>query len=463
MNKRKEQIEAADRVVLRELRDIISSFDSTNDGETRPYHVATSLPFQQKHTTSTPNSKPDSSLSGEEMKVIWASKSSTPAYHKILSSRIKLPIWNFKDLLLKTVDDHQVVIVCGETGCGKSTQVPSFILENELSNGRHCKVYCTEPRRISAISLARRVGEELGEQKADIGTSKSLVGYAIRLESQITAQTRLVYATTGIVMRMLERSNDLGDITHLILDEVHERSIDSDFLLIVLRKLMDHRPTLKVILMSATVDAGKFSKYLAGAPVINVPGRTFPVEIKYLEDILEITGFEIDGTTDAKKHVEELRDEDDVLDGSYRTAAIDDFAKYDARTSQILARIDEYQINYSLIVKLLETVATNDAYTHYSKAILIFLPGIAEIRRLNDIISGQPLFAQGWSIYPLHSTIATEDQERGCLVPLRGSGKIVLATNIAETGITIPEISCVIDTGKHREIRFVASTFTKWG
>ena len=97
--------------------------------------------------------------------------------------------------------------------------VPAYILENELSNGRSCKVYCTEPRRISAISLARRVSEELGERKGDVGTLHSLVGYAIRLESRISPQTRLVYATTGIVMRMLEGSDELKDITHLILDE----------------------------------------------------------------------------------------------------------------------------------------------------------------------------------------------------------------------------------------------------
>ena len=117
----------------------------------------------------------------------------------------------------------KVVILCGETGCGKSTQLPAFVLEHELSNGRPCKVYCTEPRRISAISLAQRVSEELGENKNDVGTSRSLVGYAIRLESHIAASTRLVYATVGIVLRMLESSKGLDDVTHLVIDEVHER------------------------------------------------------------------------------------------------------------------------------------------------------------------------------------------------------------------------------------------------
>ena len=105
--------------------------------------------------------------------------------------------------------------------------MPAYILENDLSNGRPCKIYCTEPRRISAISLARRVSEELGEKRNDVGTARSLVGYAIRLESRMNSHTRLIYATTGIVMRMLEGSNELGEVTHLILDEGRHRARSS--------------------------------------------------------------------------------------------------------------------------------------------------------------------------------------------------------------------------------------------
>ena len=179
--------------------------------------------------------------------------------------------------------------------------MPSFILEHELSQGKPCKIYCTEPRRISAISLARRVSEELGEAKADLGTPRSLVGFSIRLEANTSRETRLVYATTGIVMRVLEGSNDLQEITHLVLDEVHERSIDSDFLLIVLKKLLLKRKDLKVVLMSATVDANRFSSYLGNAPVLNVPGRTFPVRVQYLEDAVELTGYSTDHQSQEKQ------------------------------------------------------------------------------------------------------------------------------------------------------------------
>lgn len=326
-------------------------------------------------------------------------------------------------------------------------------MENELANGRHCKVYCTEPRRISALSLARRVSQELGERKDDIGTARSLVGYSIRLEANISRETRLVYATIGIVMRMLEGSNDLHEVTHLVLDEVHERSIDSDFLLIVLRRLMKQRKDLKVVLMSATVDADRFSTYLGGAPVLNVPGRTFPVEVKYLEDAIELTGY-IPTANSNEKMIDLDEDGEAEPESQQQPREALNLVGYSQRTKNVLAQMDEYQIDYDLIMQLLVHISSSPDMAFYSKAILIFLPGIAEIRTLNDLILGDPRFSKDWLVYPLHSTIATEDQESAFLVPPEGLRKIVLATNIAETGITIPDVTCVIDTGKHREMRF---------
>ena len=450
---KKDEDEAADRQVLRKLRIMVAETAQADNGlngqsnsvtQTAPKNHPTAVDLHQRQET--PNLLPC-----DNIKALWASKSSTTTYQRMLTSRMNLPIWNFKNELLNTITHNQIVIICGETGCGKSTQVPAFILEHELLGGRHCKVYCTEPRRISAISLARRVSEELGERKGDVGTFRSLVGFAIRLESNFTLQTRLVYATTGIVMRMLEGSDDLGDITHLVLDEVHERSIDSDFLLIVIRKLLNKRPDLKVVLMSATVNAERFSDYLGGAPIMNVPGRTFPVETKYLEDAVEVTDFNTESGTYGGAEAMEF-DDDDTAKVSSQIA---DLRGYSPRTLATLAKLDEYRISYGLIVRLLDTIATSDYYFPYSKAILVFLPGMAEIRRLNDMLAGHRTFTKGWLIYALHSTIATDEQERAFLVPPSGVRKIVLATNIAETGITIPDVTCVIDTGKHKEMRSV--------
>lgn len=339
------------------------------------------------------------------------------------------------------------------THSGKSTQVPSFILEHELLKGKPCKIYCTEPRRISAISLARRVSEELGERRNDVGTSRSLIGYAIRLESNVSKENRLVFATTGIVMRMLEGSSDLRDITHIVLDEVHERTIDSDFLLIVLRKLMLKRPDLKVVLMSATVDAERFSKYLDGCQVLTVPGRTFPVQTKYLEDAVELTGYTLDNTYQAPENDEDVEFAEDKDNDAAKAENVKALRGYSAKTRNTIAQMDEYRIEYELIVQLLAKVATDERLQPFSKAILVFLPGIGEIRQLNDLLVGHPVFAKDWFVYPLHSSIASEDQEAAFLVPPPGTRKIVLATNIAETGITIPDVTCVVDTCKHREMR----------
>ncbi|KAL8672099.1 MAG: hypothetical protein Q9168_003431 [Polycauliona sp. 1 TL-2023] len=453
---------AIDREELREIRNLLDSSASGTEKDedleqiSRPAKSdAPPGPKQELHLANEhQQGTPKGTENTDEIKSIWTSKSATPSFRNMLRQRKNLPIWSFKEQILQTISGHQTVIVCGETGCGKSTQVPSFILEHELSLGRACKVYCTEPRRISAISLARRVSEELGERKSDVGTSRSLVGYAIRLESKLVRETRLVYATTGIVMRMLEASDDLHEITHLVLDEVHERTIESDFLLIVLRKLLVRRPTLKVILMSATVDAAKFSDYFGGAPVLTVPGRTFPVQTRYLEDAIEEINF---SNRDFLRGVPSIDDDDEGQNTSSekeKKAAQTGLGAYSPKTRSTLAQFDEYRINYDLIVGLLETIATKPKFLDFSKAVLVFLPGIAEIRRMHDMLSGHSSFSHGWYIHPLHSTIAMDEQERAFAIPPQGHRKIVLATNIAETGVTIPDVTCVIDAGKHKEMRF---------
>lgn len=466
---KQEQTNATDRDHLRELQKLVAKVYSKGVSPALPLDSTVIQNRSEKQINAQPIDlkAKTSNVAGEDIAKLWLLKTSTPAYHMMLPGRMKLPVWKFKNQLLQAIQTHQVVIVCGATGCGKSTQVPAYILEHEMSRGCHCKIYCTEPRRISAISLARRVSEEFGEQKKDIGTPRSFVGYAIRLESQITTQTRLVYATTGIVMRMLEHSNDLGDITHLVLDEVHERSIESDFLLIVLRKLMSRRAALKVILMSATVDARRFSSYLAGAPILDIPGRTFPVETKYLEDVIEATNFHSRDLLIDNFQGSGFIDDEDVLADEAKRTGTEASGDYSVSTRKTLAGLDEFRIGYSLFIRLLELLATSDVYAGYSKAILIFLPGIAEIRQLNNLILNHPCFSQDWYICSLHSSISSEEQERAFVVPPPGTRKIILSTNIAETGITIPDVTCVIDSGKHREMRFVhfqprcTSIFTK--
>lgn len=454
---KRDSVDASDRELVKELRKTIEKNvqPEVEEDDEIVYNPARRLNGAASGS-STPSRQDLQRTNGAEpsqaLREMWAQKQSSPAYQKMLTARMNLPMFQFRVEALETIEKNQITILCGETGCGKSTQLPAFILESELAQGRHCKIYCTEPRRISAISLAQRVSEEMGERKGDVGTSRSLVGYAIRLESQTTANTRLVYATVGIVLRMLERADGLSEITHLVLDEVHERSIDSDFLLIVLRTLLLSRPDLKVVLMSATVDAQRFSAYLDNAPIISVPGRTFPVQAKFLEDAIELTGHTME---DAKAQATGGEEDDDIeAEGQSKSGDAQQLSAYSKRTRATLSSYDEYRIDFSLIVKLLEKVAYSKDYEQFSKAVLVFMPGIAEIRQLNDMLQGHPSFLKGWRIHPLHSTFSSEDQQAAFEIPPPGVRKIVIATNIAETGITIPDVTCVVDTGKHKEMRF---------
>jgi ATP-dependent RNA helicase DHX29 len=221
---RKTRIDAADRDAVKYFRSLI---EDQLENEESDGVVLTSRFKARNQAATTPSSSSSGQntprLAFEGLRELWMQKSSTNSFQYMLAARSTLPVFGFRQSILSTIDHNQVTIICGETGCGKSTQIPSFLLEHELSQGKPCKIFCTEPRRISAISLAQRVSEELGEGPKDLGTFRSLVGYAIRLESKTSPQTRLVFATVGVVLRMLESTQDLHEVTHLVIDEVHER------------------------------------------------------------------------------------------------------------------------------------------------------------------------------------------------------------------------------------------------
>ena len=220
--KQKEIDDSRERDTLRSLRQLVDSNIELSSKYTREAEQ-NDLPTQNRSVQAGTRPAKVNNSKSTFLESSWMSRTTTRSYRGMLQSRSQLPIHAFRQNILEAVHHNQIVIVSGATGCGKSTQVPAYILENQLSQGKDCRIYCTEPRRISAISLARRVSEELGDQKNEVGTARSLVGFAVRLDSRVHENNRLVYATTGIVMRMLESSPTLDEVTHLLLDEVHER------------------------------------------------------------------------------------------------------------------------------------------------------------------------------------------------------------------------------------------------
>jgi len=384
----------------------------------------------------------------------WAERVDTLSYQKMQQGRQGLPIYIYKQEILQSFEHNQILIVCADTGAGKSTQVPSYILEHHLSDGKDFNILVTQPRRISAISIARRVSSELGEGKDDLGTARSLIGYAIRLESRTSASTRITFATTGVLLRMLQDSPELDHLDCLILDEVHERTMDLDLLFIALKRLRQRRSTLKIVLMSATVNAVKFSAYFDNAPVLDIPGRTFPVQVKFLEDAVEETLSILAGNNRSLANddaLEIMPDSDEADEAGGELIGLDN---YSPATKRILAEYDHHRIDYDLIVKLATVIATKPKFLQYSSAILIFMPGIGEIRRLHNLLATAKTFSSGWVLHMLHSSFATQDLEQAFIVPPPGMRKIVIATNIAETGITIPDVTAVIDTCKEKVMRF---------
>lgn len=451
---RQAEIDSADKSDLKLIRDMVNNRESQSKRGRRLLGVGAEQINQDDVDSVSKKVTKALHTSPEQLRAEWLRKASAPKYQAMVPSRQQLPIAEHRERILKSLSTYQVTILCAETGAGKSTQVPVFILEHELRAGRNCRILVTQPRRISAMSLARRVSEELGEGRTDIGTARSLVGYAIRLESKTTSSTRVTYATTGVLLRMLEASRELENISHLVLDEVHERTLDLDLAFIALRRLLERRPDLKVILMSATVDAEKFSTYFANAPVLTVPGRTYPVEIRYLEDAIEHT-VERYGTSETEAQQIEPQDYDDDLGNSTRVKSLTTgLDGYKPKTRAIIASYDEYRVDYALITNLVLLIASHEMYTKYSRAVLIFMPGIAEIRRLHHTFLAHPSFHAGWSFNLLHSSFASEDLEAAFKPPPFGTRKIVIATNIAETGITIPDVTAVIDTCKEKTMRF---------
>uniref|UniRef100_A0A8C0HQ16 RNA helicase n=1 Tax=Buteo japonicus TaxID=224669 RepID=A0A8C0HQ16_9AVES len=304
----------------------------------------------------------------------------------------------------------------------------------------------------------------------------SLCGYQIRMESRTGEATRLLYCTTGVLLRKLQEDGLLSSISHVIVDEVHERSVQSDFLLVILKEILHKRSDLHLILMSATVDSEKFSSYFSHCPILRISGRSYPVEIFHVEDVIEATGYVLEKDSEyCQKFLEEEEEEVriNVTGKGGSTTKYQEYvpiqsgsgidlapyyAKYSSRTQQAIFYMNPYKINLELILELLAYLDRSPQFKNIEGAVLIFLPGLAHIQQLYDLISTDRRFNLRDRLIALHSVLSTQDQAAAFTIPPLGIRKIVLATNIAETGITIPDVVFVIDTGRTKENRYHESS-----
>ncbi|KAF7504911.1 hypothetical protein GJ744_001632 [Endocarpon pusillum] len=371
-----------------------------------------------------------------ELKAAREARASTSMQQNMLQIRQNLPAWNMKDQIVQAVNSYQCVIISGETGSGKSTQSVQFILDHMIDtmNGSAANIVCTQPRRISALGLADRVSDERCSPMGDE------VGYVIRGDSKIGSKTRITFMTTGILLRRMQSSTDLlqsvDDLSHIFVDEVHERSVDTDFLLALLKDVMNVRPDVKIVLMSATLDAKIFTSYFGGSDKVgevHIPGRTYPVTDYYLDDILKLTN----------------RSQTDP--GMQNGYPDDVQAEMDELSIGRSIRELGTGINYKLLADLVSQIDYDLGKD--SGGILIFLPGTLEIDRcLAALRSYERLHA-----LPLHASLTPADQRKVFPSPPRGMRKVIASTNVAETSITIADIVAVIDSGRVKETNYDAA------
>ncbi|MCB1608921.1 MAG: ATP-dependent RNA helicase HrpA, partial [Xanthomonadales bacterium] len=303
-----------------------------------------------------------------------------------------LPMVGQREAFLDLLRQHQVIVVAGSTGCGKSTQLPKLLLEAGF--GARGLIGVTQPRRIAARSLARRVADELGEAVGE------RIGWQVRFAQQAGERCRVKFMTDGILLAETQGDRELRGYDAIIVDEVHERSLNIDFLLGYLRRLLPKRPDLKLVLASATLDTARYSAHFNNAPVLAVEGRGFPVEIRHRPLVSEAQGEDLDLYQGIHAAIVELNGEDPRAD------------------------------------------------------ILVFLPGEREIRDAHRHLEGAGL--RHTEIVPLYGRLSAELQDR--VFKPAGGRRIVLATNVAETSLTVPRIKFVIDSGLARVMRYAPRT-----
>lgn len=355
------------------------------------------------------------------------------AYYKIQEFRKSLPAYQNCHLVIEALRRSSVAIVCGETGSGKTTQIPQMIYQSGIiEKGK--TIICTQPRRISALSVAHRVAEELGE------SCGNTCGYIIRFENETSSFTKIIYMTTGILLRRLQVDPELKGVGCVIVDEVHERDVETDFCLLLLRDRLSAQRQyasanhLKVVVMSATIQIEKLQEYFRHSTeeqirVISIPGTLFPVKEYFLEDALKHIGKPV---SDERSRRPQGNASEQGGNDTYALLHNDVFNKS-----------VEDLVPFGTITELI--IQCHLSRKDRSGSILVFLPGWAQITKVASTLRMNPASRDMW-ILMLHSSLTSSEQQRVFQPPPKQYRKVVLATNIAETSITIDDVVWVIDS-----------------
>jgi ATP-dependent helicase HrpA len=372
----------------------------------------------------------------------------------------ELPVSARREDIAAAIRDHQVVVVAGETGSGKTTQIPKILLD--LGRGRDGQIGHTQPRRIAARSVAERISEEVTGGTGALG---SIVGYQVRFTDQSSEETLVKVMTDGILLAQIQRDPELLAYDTLIIDEAHERSLNIDFILGYLTRLLPQRPDLKLVITSATIDSERFARHFAGpptpehpdgvpAPVVEVSGRTYPVEIRYRPlspdaDVPEGSDDDVLRDLEAPAPAKAGK----APKGKGRAAA-----SSSSSSSSKASRADEDRDVMTAICE-----AVDELEREGPGDVLVFLSGEREIRDAEDALRGHlgprvtdPRHPRAVELLPLYSRLSAAEQHR--VFAAHSTRRVVLATNVAETSLTVPGIRYVVDPGTARISRWSKAT-----
>ncbi|KAG2154843.1 P-loop containing nucleoside triphosphate hydrolase protein [Suillus clintonianus] len=401
----------------------------------------------------------------EELKERRKAYLTNPAMEKMRNTRAALPIYTRSEELVSHIRENDVTICMAATGSGKTTQIPQLLLDDYIDKGEgaRCNLICTQPRRLAALSVADRVAKERGEV-----VGEGSIGYSVRFESKLPEEHGSVtFCTTGVLLKKLQSAMVEGglpaarmdEVTHIVVDEVHERDVDTDLLLVVLKRLMDDRKArnipLKIVLMSATIDPTLFQEYFPDergepAKVIEIPGRTFPVTKHFMEDFIPALRNHraLNWVFEDNLVSKYLAREEAYVRSCGRSMTVEN--------SPVLSNVDEdLDLPSPLVAASISYVLQRSDSGH----VLVFLPGWDEISAVQKILIGGSMDINfndpsKYSIHLLHSTIPLAEQQVIFEPPPEGVRRIILATNIAETSITIPDVVYVVDAARIKEQRY---------